>query len=63
MAPIEQYLMASAAEEIALARSAAPAVIADDAEVLTLGESRLRNGGEGQEWLCLPGRAVLGGRL
>jgi hypothetical protein len=37
MAPVEQYRSASQAEEIAMARSAAPASIADDAEILTLG--------------------------
>jgi hypothetical protein len=36
-APIEQYRLASAAEEIALARTAAPASISDDATVLVLG--------------------------
>ncbi|MGH8282944.1 MAG: hypothetical protein ACRESE_03770 [Gammaproteobacteria bacterium] len=38
MAPIGQYRMASEADEIALARSAAPASISDHAEVLVLGE-------------------------
>jgi hypothetical protein len=37
MAPIEQYLMASRSDEIALARSAAPPAISNDAEILTLG--------------------------
>jgi hypothetical protein len=37
MAPIDQYLMADRAAEIALARSAAPESIARDAEVLVLG--------------------------
>jgi hypothetical protein len=37
MAPIEQYRSASQADEIALARSAAPAAISNDAEILTLG--------------------------
>ena len=37
MAGIEQYRIADAAEEIALARSAAPASISADAEVLVLG--------------------------
>jgi hypothetical protein len=36
MAPLEQYLIADAQEEIALARSAAPPSISDDAEVLVL---------------------------
>jgi hypothetical protein len=38
MAPPEQYRMASAQEEIALARSAAPASVSADAEVLVLGK-------------------------
>ena len=37
MAPIEQYLIASKSEEVALARSAAPSPISNDAEILTLG--------------------------
>jgi hypothetical protein len=37
MAPVEQYLMADRAAEIALARSAAPASISDKADVLVLG--------------------------
>jgi hypothetical protein len=37
MAPIALYMMATPAEEIALARSAAPASISGDSEVLTLG--------------------------
>ncbi len=37
MAPLDQYLMADRNAEIALARSAAPAAIASDAEVLVLG--------------------------
>jgi hypothetical protein len=36
MAPVEQYLIANAQDEIALARSAAPASISADAEVLVL---------------------------
>ena len=38
MAPIGQYRIASSAEEISLARSAAPKSISGDATVLTLGE-------------------------
>jgi hypothetical protein len=38
MAPVEQYHAASAAEEIALSRSAAPPSISSAASVLTLGE-------------------------
>jgi len=36
MAPLDQYLMASERSEIRLARSAAPASISDDAEVMVL---------------------------
>ncbi len=38
MAPLSQYLIANRAEEISLAKSAAPAAVADHAEVLVLGE-------------------------
>jgi hypothetical protein len=41
MAPIAQYLSASQADEITLARSAAPAAISKDAEILVLGPNRL----------------------
>jgi hypothetical protein len=37
MAPIEQYRFAAVSDEVALARSAAPPSISNDAEVLTLG--------------------------
>ncbi len=37
MAPLDQYLIADSSAEIALARSAAPASIADGAEVMVLG--------------------------
>lgn len=38
MAPIAQYRVAAASEEIALSRSAAPASISGDASILTLGD-------------------------
>jgi hypothetical protein len=38
MAPIEQYRSASQADEVALAKSAAPAAISNSAEVLAMGE-------------------------
>ena len=38
MAPVEQYRVASASDEIALARSAAPVSISKEASVLTLGD-------------------------
>jgi hypothetical protein len=37
MAPVEQYLVGSREEEIALARSAGPAAVSDKAEILVLG--------------------------
>jgi hypothetical protein len=37
MAPVEQYMPASQAAEIALARSAGPAAVSDKAEILVLG--------------------------
>ncbi len=37
MAPLDQYLMADRSAEIAMARSAAPPSISDDAEVMVLG--------------------------
>jgi hypothetical protein len=39
MAPVAQYMSASEADEIALARSAAPASISDGAEVMVLGKA------------------------
>lgn len=38
MAPMEQYRVSPASDEVALARSAAPASVADHADVLVLGE-------------------------
>ena len=38
MADVQQYWASSKADEIALAKSAAPASVADHAEVLVLGE-------------------------
>ena len=37
MAPLDQYLMPDGNSEIALARSAAPASVSDEAEVMVLG--------------------------
>ena len=58
MAPVEQYRAASASEEIALSRSAAPASISGDASVLTLGEHGYETaikGGNG--FVCLVQRS------
>ena len=57
MAPIEQYLMVDRAAEIALARSAAPASIARDAEVLVLGRHGFETGAKGKNgFVCIVGR-------
>jgi hypothetical protein len=56
MAPIERYLMDSTAE-IALARSAAPASISGDAEVLVLGRHGYEVAVKGKNgWVCMVGR-------
>ncbi|HEX8805475.1 MAG TPA: hypothetical protein VF741_00950 [Candidatus Aquilonibacter sp.] len=62
MAPIEQYLMPNAAEEIALARSGGPSSISAHAEVLVLtnkGEVVAVKGTNG--WVCLVGRSWTAG--
>jgi hypothetical protein len=62
MAPLEQYRVASQADEIALARSAAPASISGGAEVMTLGargyETAVK-GGDG--FVCLVERSWAAG--
>jgi hypothetical protein len=58
MAPVEQYRMASRTEEIALARSAAPASISDDAEVLVLGDRGYETAVKGKNgFVCLVERS------
>ena len=58
MAQIEQYRMASASEEIALARSAAPASISGEAEVLTLGDKGYETAVTGKNgFICLVERS------
>lgn len=53
-APIAQYLMASPAEEIALARSAAPASISANAEILVLGPQGYTTAVKGKNgFVCL----------
>ncbi len=57
MAPVDQYLMADRAAEIALARTAAPESIARDAEVMVLGRHGFETavkGGNG--FVCIVGR-------
>jgi hypothetical protein len=58
MAPIEQYLVASPTEEIALARSAAPASISGDADVMTLGRQGYETAVHGHNgFVCLVERS------
>jgi hypothetical protein len=58
MAPIEQYRIASRSEEIALARSAAPASISGDADVLVLGERGYETAVKGKNgFVCLVERS------
>jgi hypothetical protein len=58
MAPLDQYLMADRNAEIALARSAAPAAIATDAEVLVLGRNGYETAVKGKNgFVCVVERA------
>lgn len=58
MAPVEQYRMASRSEEIALARSAAPASISNDADVMVLGERGYEAAVKGKNgFVCLVERS------
>lgn len=58
MAPREQYLIADRAEEIALARSAAPPAISDGAEVMILGPRGFETAAKGTNgFVCLVERA------
>jgi hypothetical protein len=60
MAPIEQYRMDRDAE-IALARTAAPASISRDAEILVLGQKNFETAVKGKNgYLCVVGRAFAG---
>ena len=62
MAPIAQYLMANQADEIALARTAAPASIADEAEVLTLGSHGYETAAKGKNgFVCMVWRSWTAG--
>ena len=57
MAPIDQYLMADRAAEIALARSAAPESISHDAEVQVLGRHGFETAVKGTNgFVCIVGR-------
>jgi hypothetical protein len=58
MAPLDQYLIASQASEIALARSAAPKAISDAAEVLLLGRDGYTTAAKGTNgFVCLVQRS------
>jgi hypothetical protein len=58
MAPVEQYRIAGRSDEIALARSAAPASISGDAEVLVLGDRGYETAIKGKNgFVCLVERS------
>jgi hypothetical protein len=58
MAPVDQYLMADRAAEIALARSAAPEFISHDAEVQVLGRHGFETAVKGTNgFVCIVGRS------
>ena len=58
MAPIEQYRVASVAEEVALARSAANVAVSHDAEVMVLGSHGYETAAKGKNgFVCLVERS------
>ncbi len=58
MAPLDQYLMPDEKSEIALARSAAPASISAEAEVMVLGRTGYRTAVKGRNgFLCIVERS------
>jgi hypothetical protein len=62
MAPVEQYRVAGASEEIELSRSAAPVSISGDASVLTLGEHGYETTLKGRNgFVCLVQRSWAAG--
>jgi len=62
MAPLEQYLMANQADEVAQARSAAPPSISDDAAVLVLDRNGYETAVKGKNgFVCLVQRAWFSG--
>jgi hypothetical protein len=62
MAPIEQYSVASRSEEIALARSAAPASVSGAAEVMILGSHDYETAARGRNgFVCLVERSWAAG--
>jgi hypothetical protein len=61
MAPLDQYLMMDRNAEIALARSAAPAAISSEAEVLVLGRSGYETAVKGKNgFVCVVERGWMG---
>lgn len=62
MAPLDQYRIADARDEIALARSAAPASISADADVLVLGEHGYETAARGKNgFVCFVERSWTAG--
>jgi len=62
MAQIAEYRMASQADEVALARSAAPPSVSSDAEVLTLGDHGYETAAKGKNgFVCIVERAWASG--
>jgi hypothetical protein len=61
MAPLDQYLMTDRNAEIALARSAAPAAISSDAEILVLGRNGYETAVKGKNgFVCAVERGWMG---
>jgi hypothetical protein len=58
MAPLDQYLMPDESSEVALARSAAPKSISDEAEVLVLGRDGYKTAVQGKNgFVCMVERS------
>jgi len=58
MAPLDQYLMTDRNAEIAMARSAAPKAISNQAKILVLGRHGYETASEGTNgWVCMVERA------
>jgi hypothetical protein len=58
MAPLDQYLIADEKSEVALARTAAPNSISDNAEVMVLGRDGYKTAAKGtNDFLCLVERS------
>ena len=61
MAPLEQYLIADRDAEMALARSAAPEALSQDAEIQVLGRHGYEDRGCRQERFRMSGAAIMDG--